>query len=137
MLQGIDVIYVWWGGSSAKLKLIMWGFVFDHKTIAKGFTTLVAWEFDAFCCYHVDVDNCKCALPWWCREEHKFLIVGLLVQRVLGNILASQIVPNWNKDDFSINRILTAHRGVGYNLNTCTKLFLWTKISLTIQGLGV
>ncbi len=51
----------------------------------------MAWELDAFCHYHVDVDNCKCALPWWCEEEHKFPVVGLSIQQVFGNILASQI----------------------------------------------
>jgi len=50
---------------------------------------LVAQKLDAFCCYHVDVDNYKCALFWWHREQRKFSTCSL-VRQVLG-IPTSQI----------------------------------------------
>jgi hypothetical protein len=48
------------------------------ETSVETLITLVAQEFHAFHCYNVDVDNYKCALFWWCREEQKFPTMGLL-----------------------------------------------------------
>jgi hypothetical protein len=48
------------------------------ETSVEALTTLVAQELDAFRCYHVDVDNYKCSLSWWHREDHKFPTMGLL-----------------------------------------------------------
>jgi hypothetical protein len=56
------------------------------KTMAQ----LVEGELDSFHRTHIDLDKCKCALSWWHMEEHRFPIVGLLVQQIF-EILASQI----------------------------------------------
>ncbi len=43
------------------------------KANVENLKQLIAHEFDAFHQYHVDVQNCKCALTnWWHIEEHKF-----------------------------------------------------------------
>jgi hypothetical protein len=55
----------------------MRGFVLDHEISAKAMNQLVTQGLDAFHCYHVDVDNCKCGLPWWTTKEHKLLAMAL------------------------------------------------------------
>jgi hypothetical protein len=40
---------------------------------------LVTQGLDAFHCYHADVGNCKCGLPWWHTKEHKFLAIALFI----------------------------------------------------------
>jgi hypothetical protein len=31
---------------------------------------IMAHEFNALCCHHVDVEDYKCALSWWRIHEH-------------------------------------------------------------------
>jgi hypothetical protein len=60
------------------------------KTDAKSMSQIVAREFDAFYCHHVNVENYKCTLPLWHIHEQRWPLVGLLAQQIIG-IPTSQI----------------------------------------------
>jgi hypothetical protein len=90
------------------------------ETNVKALIQLVAWEFDAFQRYHIDVDSYKCVLCWWHAKEHKFPIVVMLVWQIL-KILVKQIKM---EHIFSIGKILTNSRGVGCKLTILTSSFL-------------
>jgi len=61
-------------------------------------------ELVRFCQYPIDVENCKCLLSWWLKEQNKFPTLAVLTRHILG-ILASQIET---KHIFSISDILIA-----------------------------
>ncbi len=84
MLQGVDAFCVKWKGLGAKFQLWMWRFVSTIETSTKAVSQLMACELDAFHHYHIGVDNCKCALSWWCTKEHKFPTMALLTWQILG-----------------------------------------------------
>jgi hypothetical protein len=45
---------------------------------------LVLKELIGFRRYPVDVENCKCPLSWWHKEQNKFPTLVILVRHILG-----------------------------------------------------
>ncbi len=64
------------------------------KIDAKAMSQIVAREFDAFYCHHVNVENYKCALSLWHIHEQRWPLVGSLAQQIIG-IPTSQIETEW------------------------------------------
>ncbi len=62
--------------------------LFHTSTIADTYKDIVSRELIGFWWVPVDVEGCKCVLSWWCKEEHKFLIIALLMCHIIG-ILAN------------------------------------------------
>jgi hypothetical protein len=54
------------------------------------FKNLVSRELIEFCWYLFYVENCKCALSWWHKEQNEFPNIAIITQHILG-ILACQI----------------------------------------------
>jgi hypothetical protein len=62
-----------------------WRFFQTSKTTTKVMGHLVLEKLDAFHHYHVDMDNYKCPLSWWCMKNPKFPVVGLLAYQICEN----------------------------------------------------
>ncbi len=60
------------------------------KIDVESMSQIMAWEFDAFCHHHVNVENYKFALFWWHVHEQRWPLVGSLTQQIIG-IPTSQI----------------------------------------------
>ncbi len=54
------------------------------RTNANNYRNLVLKELVRISHYHVDVENCKCTLSWWCKEKTKFLTIFILAQYIIG-----------------------------------------------------
>jgi hypothetical protein len=50
---------------------------------ANNYRNLVLKELVKICHYHVDVENCKCTLFWWCKEKTKFPTIFILAQYII------------------------------------------------------
>lgn len=51
---------------------------------ANTFRDLMSRKLVELCLYVVDVENYKCALSWWHKEQIKFLTFVILVQHIIG-----------------------------------------------------
>jgi hypothetical protein len=93
----------------------------------------VSSELVGFYWYSIDVENCKCALYWWHKEQNKFPTLVILVRHILG-IPINQIET---KRIFYVARILTTFRKWHLQMKNMDKLTLSIKTSHLICGLVV
>jgi hypothetical protein len=63
-------------------------------TTINTYMNIVSRELLGFQLFPINVESCKCVLSWW-KKEHKFLIIILLAQHIIG-IPLSQIKIEWN-----------------------------------------
>jgi hypothetical protein len=54
------------------------------------YKNLMSKELIGFCQYPIDVENCKCPLSWWHKEQNKFPTFVIQSRHIL-SILANQI----------------------------------------------
>jgi hypothetical protein len=71
----------------------------------------------------IDVENYKCPLSWWCKEQNKFPTLAILARHIFG-ILASQIKT---KHIFSISTILTTLQRCCLQMENVDKLIFFHK----------
>jgi hypothetical protein len=80
-------------GVEFEILMIQVNFEYFFFTIAMNAYTykdFLSRELVGYRWYLVDVENCKCALSWWCRKQNKFPTIIVVTQHILG-ILVNQI----------------------------------------------